>query len=270
MDIKSQKKEAVAFINKHGRRVELVFYGLILVFVAVTPVFLFNYTSYFVSSLIAKIFSGMTFKAIVATLLSAIGPAGGLIVAVLFGVFVTFPVTHAFFRCSYKLYRDGVTDREGLLTKRNGGYFSALRAGFIECGVVFIALLPVIGSVVVSNLLIKRAGEAVASLVIGLFVFIVLASLVLGFCLFLLFKPIFLFGYFSARSENMRSALKKSCKIMKKKESKKLYFAYIKSFLPSLLLALPTFLILFFIDTLPKMIIVYHRLADELVYSDKT
>ena len=42
-----------------------------------------------------------------------------------------------------------------------------------------------------------------------------------------------------------------------------------KSFAPELLLALPTFLVLFFINTLPKMIIVYYKLCDELVYSEK-
>ena len=87
--------------------------------------------------------------------------------------------------------------------------------------------------------------------------------------MFLLFRSLFLFAYFASKGENVGEAIKKSCKIMKTQKAKRYYKSYIKSFLPNLLLALPTFLVLFFIDTLPKMMIVYYKLCDELLYGDK-
>ncbi len=55
---------------------------------------------------------------------------------------------------------------------------------------------------------------------------------------------------------------------MKTERAKSLYKEYIKTFAPSLLLAIPTVTVLFFIDTLPKMILTYYRLADSLEYGE--
>ena len=97
---------------------------------------------------------------------------------------------------------------------------------------------------------------------------IVAAGLALGFLVFMLFRPFFLFGYYTARGEKVGAALSKSFKRMRSARAKQIYYAYIKAFLPSLLLSLATLLVLFLIDTLPKMSIVYFDIADDMAYGE--
>lgn len=269
MDIKAQKKEAVVFLNKRGRRIDLVFYGMILIFATVAPLFFYNYVGYFISSLISTAFGRVSLQQTTAMWLGLIGPIVGAMTAAAFILFISFPAVYFFFQRSYCIYRAGTVENQGLLGGQRGAYWRALSSGFVSGGILLVTMLPVLVFSIVANHLIAGDNEILSSVILGLFVFIVMAGIVVGFCVFLLFKPLFLFGYFSARGQSVRASMSKSLKIMKKPEAKRLYFAYIKSFLPALLLALPTFLLLFFIDTLPKMIIVYHRLSDELVYNEK-
>ncbi len=268
MNIKTEKREAAAFLNKKGRRVNLVFYGLILIFVTVAPVFLYSYVAYLLSVLVTNVFSEMTFSPTIATLISYSGVFLGALVAAIFIVFVTLPLFHSFFGYSYRMYREGSAGKNRFLRSGEQGYFGLLCAGMISVGVLVISLVPIAVFSVIGNSLAVSVNTMVASIAKGLFLLIMVLGVALGFCVFLLFRPIFLFGYFSARGDNVRLSLKKSRLIMKRKGAKQLYFVYMKSFLPSLCLAVPTFLVLFFVDTLPKMIIVYYRLADELVYGD--
>jgi hypothetical protein len=56
---------------------------------------------------------------------------------------------------------------------------------------------------------------------------------------------------------------------MRSPRAKQIYKEYIKAFLPSLLLSVPSVLVLFLIDTLPKMSLVYFEVADEIVYGEQ-
>ena len=42
-NVKELKKEATDFLGKKGRRIDMVFYCLILVFVLISPIFIFYY-----------------------------------------------------------------------------------------------------------------------------------------------------------------------------------------------------------------------------------
>ena len=268
MNIKAEKKDAAVFLGKKGRRADFVFLGIIIIFVTIIPVFLFSYMAYLFSVAVVSIFEGMTFSPPIATLISYSGVILALVLTALFVIFVTFPVFHSFFGFSYRMYREGMAGRSEFLKSPAFGYFGLLRAGAVSVGVLILSLLPVLIFIEIGNYFSVSENSSIAAMAQGLFLFIAILGIVLGFCVFLLFRPIFLFGYFSARGESVRASLKKSRAVMKKKRAKQLYSEYIKAFLPSLLLALPTFLVLFFVDTLPKMMIVYYRLSDELVYSE--
>ena len=269
MDIKTEKKEAVRFLNQKGRRIDLVFFGLILIFVWMAPVFIYSYVAYLVSTLMVGLVGGVEFTQTVAMLLSLVAPIVGVLLAILFLIFVTFPVMHRFFLFSYRMHRCGVAGRCEFFGGDGCRYLKSLSAGSVCAGVMAICMIPAIVFQAIAKSIVNSSDAIISALGQGIFVFVVLFGVFLGFCVFLLFRPLFLFGYLSAKGETVGESLKKSCKIMKNKGAKSLYKSYIKSFVPSLLLAIPTFLVLFFIDTLPKMITVYHRLGDELVYGDK-
>ena len=97
MDIKAEKKEAARFLNQRGRRIDFVFFGLMLIFVWMTPIFLYNYVAYLVCTFVIGFWGHLKFTKLVANLLSAIAPTAGVIVAVLFLIFVTLPVMQRFF-----------------------------------------------------------------------------------------------------------------------------------------------------------------------------
>lgn len=267
MDIKAEKKEAARFLNQRGRRIDFIIFGLILIFAWVSPVFLYNYVAYLVGTLVIGIVGDMQFTKLVADILSAIAPVSGIFIATLFLIFVTLPVMHCFFSFSYRMYRQGIAGKSSFFSGIS--YKKSLVFGSISSGVLIVSFVPVFGACHIAKYITKSSDPLIANLGRGLFIFIVLLGIVLGFCVFLLFRSLFLFAYFSSKGENVGQAIKKSCKIMKTQKAKKYYKSYIKSFLPSLLLALPTILVLFFVDTLPKMMIVYYKLCDELLYGDK-
>ena len=267
MDIKAEKKEAARFLNQRGRRIDFVIFGLILIFVGMSPVFLYSYVAYLVSTIVVGIVGDMQFTKLVADLLSSIAPVSGTIIAILFLVFVTLPVMQYFFFFSYRMYRQGVAGKCSYFS--GGSYKSALALGSISSSVLIVSFIPIIFAYDIAKHITKSPDQMIANFGRGIFAFVVILGIVLGFFVFLLFRSLFLFAYFASKGENVGEAIKKSCKIMKTQKAKRYYKSYIKSFLPNLLLALPTFLVLFFIDTLPKMMIVYYKLCDELLYGDK-
>ena len=268
MDIKLEKKQATRFLGQRGRRIDFLFFGLILIFVWMVPIFLYNYVAYLVSTLIVGVWGHLKFTKLVADLLSAIAPAMGIIIAVLFLIFVTLPVMHRFFSFSYRMHRQGIAGRYGFFSGRES-YSKSLSSGIIPCGVVIACGIPCVIFYNIAKSITRSSNETVATLGKGIFAFVVMVGIVIGFFVFLLFRSFFLYGYFSAKGDKPSLAVKKSCKIMKTQKAKSFYKAYIKSFVPSLLLAFPTFFVLFFIDTLPKMIIVYYKLCDELLYGEE-
>ena len=268
MDIKAEKKEAACFLNRRGRRIDFVFFGLLLIFAWMIPVFLFNYVTYLVCTFVIGFWGHLKFTKLVANLLSAVSPAVGVIFAVLSLIFITLPVMHRFFSFSYRMHRQGIAGREGFFC---GGesYKKSLSKGAVSSGVLILCAVPGILFYNLARLLVKSSDEMISTFAMGIFAFVVMAGIVLGFFVFVLFRPIFLYGYFSAKGEKVDSAIKKSIKIMKTEKAKALYKGYIKSFVLELLLAIPTFLVLFFVDTLPKMTLVYYRLCDELLYGEE-
>ena len=267
MDIKLEKKEAARFLGQRGRRIDLLFFGLILIFVWMAPIFLYNYVAYLVSTILIGVVGDMTFTKTVAEFLSAIAPTVGVLVSVAFLIFVTLPVMHRFFSFSYRMHRQGIAGGYGFFSG-GSSFFKSMCLGSVSSGVLIVCLaLPVV-CYKIGKLIMNNPNETIAMIGKGLFSFIVILGIALGFCAFLLFRVFFLYGYFSARGEKVGTAIKKSCKIMKTQRAKQLYKSYIKAFVPSLLLALPTFLVWFFVDTLPKMIIVYYKVCDELLYGE--
>ena len=264
VDMKLQKKEATAFLNKRGRRIEMILYGLLLVFVIFAPLYLYSYLEYLLITLANAINLTKNWQDILSVALPVFSGACAIISV----IFITFPVFHSFFTHSYKLYRAGLAGAPCYLPRDKGGYDKALRSGAV-LGVIFVlCLLPLILLVSVCRPFAFHEDERIAALVSYLFFLIVAAGLALGFVVFLLFRPLFLFGYYSARGRSVRQSLSFSVKAMRAERAKTLYGKYIRAFLPSLLLSLLTLLVLFFLDTLPKMTMVYYRVADEITYGE--
>ena len=268
IDIKLQKKEAADFLNKKGRRIDLIFFGLVLVFTAIMPFYLFSYVSYsleFVADYIVKA-AGLAEKYL--EIFEIIFIAVSAALAVLLYVFITFPIYSCFFGHTYRIYRNGIAGERKLLCFGPYGYGGALRSGAIIFGVLAICLVPVIFLVDLGMKFASNEGSTLALILNYLFVFVVATGLVIGFLIFLLFKPLFLVGYYVARGKKLKEACSLSVKHMRSQKAKEIYGQYIKSFLPSLLLSLVTVLVLFLMDTLPKMMIVYFNIADEIIYGE--
>lgn len=269
MNIKSKIKEAAEFLGKRGRRIEFIFFGLILVFVSLMPMFLYSYMEY-----LFAIFADYTMDVAGLTVEQADGlftvlNALAFCVAILFAVLVTFPTFYCFFGYSYKLYREGIAGRGRYLDLGERGYLGALGSGAVICGVLAICIAPVIVLVTIGNKLAFVENELVSILVKYVFVVVVAGGLAIGFLIFVLFKPLFLFAYYSARGERTLSAISKSVERMRSPRAKQIYKEYIKAFLPSLLLSVASILVLFLLDTLPKMSIVYFDIADEIIYGEQ-
>lgn len=292
--MKLKKKEATEFLNKRGRRIELILCGLVLVFTAIAPIFIYSYVSELVfwgTDLIADALE-MGKKAEEA--LGIFARVVGWIMAVAFVVFVTCPTYSSYFGFSYKLYRNGMAGN-GVRFPEKKAYIHELLNGGVIFGTLLVSFIPIALLIDLGNLaldaiskkpfinkLIEMIGneevrksisdiitdEKLVSSMEAMFFLLVLVGLVLSFLVFLLFKPLFLVGYFTARGSNAKEAVKMSVEKMRTPSAKSAYKAYIKSFLPALLLSLVSLLTLFFADTLPKMTTVYFRVADEIVYGE--
>lgn len=261
VDIKLKKKEAAEFLGRKGRRIEIIFFGLLLVFVTVTPIYLSAYLEYFFFEILEQIgFEKSVLEFVSSTL--------AILFGVIFAIFLTLPIFYCFFAHSYRTYRNGIAGERKYFAFGKSGYFGAMRSGAVIFGIFALCLIPVIVLVELGRIFASSADKRVATLVSYLFFIIVAVGLVLGFLIFLLFKPFFLFVYYVSKGEKLSRAISQSVKRMSSPRAKQIYWEYIKGFLPPLLLSLATLLVLFFLDTLPKMSIVYFNVADEIV-SDK-
>lgn len=268
-DIKQKKKEAAEFLGRKGRRIEIIFFGLLLTFVSIMPIYLCSYIVFFFEKLneYIKITIKLTDSQsnIMLTALEILA----ICISVLFVIFLTFPVFSCFFKNSYKIYRQGIAGERKYFELGAHGYFGAIRSGAVFFGIFVLCLVPVIALVKIGTALTFSENKAIVDLVECLFIFIIAVGLVLGFLIFLLFKPLFLFGYYTARGKNVLEALKESVKRMRSPRAKKIYGAYIKAFLPSLLLSIATVLVFFLLDTLPKMSMVYFDIAEDIIYGEQ-
>ena len=263
IDIKQRKKEAAEFLGRKGRRIEIIFFGLLLVFATVSPIYLFAYLEYFFCEIADYAIKAMALGAYKQAIeLSCSIVAGAF--AILLAMLLTLPIFSCFFGSTYRIYRDGIAGKRKYFALGERGYFGAIGAGAVIFGTLAICLSPVIALVQLGEHLAKSSDERVVTLVTYLFFLLVAAGLVLGFLIFLLFRPLFLFAYYSARGERVTRALSKSVKRMRSPRAKQIYSEYIKAFLPSLLLSLATVLVLFLLDTLPKMSMLYFDVADEM------
>ena len=263
VDIKQRKKEAAEFLGRKGRRIEIIFFGLLLVFVTIASIYLFAYLEYFFYEIADHLIKTMAlgvYKGAIEISCSIVAGA----CAILLAIFLTLPIYACFFGSTYRIYRGGIAGRRKYFALGERGYFGAMSAGTIIFSVLVICLAPVIALVQLGEYLAKSDDERVVTLVTYLFFLIVAVGLVLGFLIFLLFRPLFLFAYYSAKGEKMTQALSKSVKRMRSPRAKQIYKEYIMAFLPSLLLSLATVLVLFLLDTLPKMTMVYFDVADDM------
>lgn len=269
MNIKLKIKEAAEFLGRRGRRIELIFFGLILVFVSLTPLFLYSYIEYLFAALTEYIVKSAHLTVAQGDSLFLVFSVATLCIVILFAIFVTLPVFSCFFGHSYRLYREGIAGRSQYLSFGKRGYFGAIGSGAVICGVLALCLAPVVALATLGNRLALSENERIVIIVKYLFVIAIAVGLVLGFLIFMLFRPLFLFGYYTARGEKVLSAISKSVARMRSPRAKQIYKEYIKAFLPSLLLSVASVLVLFLIDTLPKMSLVYFEAADEIVYGEQ-
>lgn len=269
IDLKLKKKEAVDFLGRKGRRIEIIFFGLILVFVSLLPIFLWSYLDYIFTTVIEYCTKGVKLTESLNSSLALVAPILSLAIALLFVIFVTLPVFSCFFGHSYRIYRDGMAGERKYFALGEQGYFGAMRSGAVIFGILALSLAPVIILVTLGTHFVFFDDERVSALVSYLFFLIVAAGLALGFLVFLLFRPLFLFGYYTARGKKVGEALSLSVKRMRSPRAKQIYKEYIKAFLPSLLLSLVTVLVLFLLDTLPKMSMVYFDIADDIIYGEQ-
>lgn len=294
--MKIKKANASDFLNKKGRRIEFILFGLLLVFAAITPIFIYTYVDELINIVSHLIFGklNVNMSEAVETVFSVSVSVVSWILAMLFVVFISFPMFSSFFGYSYKLYRNGIAGN-GEHFPQKASYTRSLSTGGIIFGVLFVSLLPLTVLVDVASYILTALGDSemikdflskikneelleffsstlkdgnIAELLSPFFFIVVIVGIVLSFCVFLLFKPLFLFGYFTARGEKAGRALKLSCERMRSPRAKGIYNVYIKSFLLSLVLSIISLLTLFLIDTLPKMTVVYFEIADEIVYGE--
>lgn len=267
-DIKLKKREAADFLNRKGRRIELIFFGLVLIFVTIVPFYLYSYLEYlfwevYTAIKEAKIFTPMYTHLVLSGLLTLAAMCSGL-----FALFVTAPVYSCFFDFSYKIYRDGASGKQRYLSFGKRGYWGAFRSGLIFLLIFILCLAPVILSVIIGKWLATADDVRIVTLVNNLFFILLAIGLAAGFLVFILFKPFFLFGYYVAKGKKVIESLSLSVKKMKNPRASEMYFAYIKSFIPSLLLSLVTLLVLFLLDTLPKMMTVYFDVSEDIAYGE--
>jgi len=269
INIVQKKKDATDFLNRRGRRIEIIFFGLLLVFATIAPIYIWSYVEYVLLNLADWLVKAVNISESVINVIEFCISTFSVCCGILFAIFITFPIYSCFFGHSYRIYREGLAGERRYFAFGERGYFGAVRSGSIIFGVFALCLLPVIVLVEVGTVFVSSDDRRIAMLVSYLFFLIVAIGLVLGFFVFLLFRPLFLFGYYSARGEKVGKALSKSVKRMRSPRAKQIYKEYINSFVPSLLLSIVTLLVYFFIDTLPKMSMVYFDVADDIIYNEQ-
>ena len=277
LDIKLKIKDATEILGRKGRRIDLIFFGLMLVFVTLLPVFVYSYVEYFIYVVLDYL---STVGAISLSVMNQIDVmmVSSVVLAFLAAVcllFIASPVYFSFFNYVYKMYRGGIAGKPQFLPRLNDktgnerNYSYSFFAGMVIFLIFAICLLPLILFVAIVPTLVADADERIIILIKYLFIFGIAAEIVIGFFIFLLFRPLFLFVYYAVRGEKVWRSISLSVKRMRSPRAKQIYKEYIKAFLPSLLLSLATVLVLFLSDTLPKMSLVYFDVADEIIYREQ-
>ena len=261
-NVKELKKEATDFLGKKGRRIDMVFYCLILVFVLISPIFIFYYTQYLVLWGIAALPVKLTNAELLSSVIA-------LAAAIALALFASLPVVHSYFKYSYKLYREGIAGRVSYFSHGKREYGRSLSGGFFIGLFMAACASPLMVLVELLRPFAVHPDKRISSLVSYLFFLVVALGLVLGFGVFLLLRPMFLFCYYTSRGYSVGSSFSMSVKNMRSARAKRLYMDYIKAFLPDMLLSAATLLIWFVIDTLPRMTLVYQRIADEIAYNEE-
>ena len=103
MNIKQKIKEAAEFLGRRGRRIELIFFGLILVFVFFSPLFFYSYTEYLFAKLTDYIATVARLTPTQGDGLSLILNVAALCLSILLAIFVTLPIFSCFFIISIKM-----------------------------------------------------------------------------------------------------------------------------------------------------------------------
>jgi hypothetical protein len=269
LNIKIKIKEAAEFLDRRGRRIEIIFFGLILVFAALAPLMIYAYIEHLFAVLTSYIVGLARLTVVQGNAIYIAFLVLAVFIVLCFLAFFTMPLFSCFFGHSYRLYRNGIAGKSKLFALGKGGYWGAIKAGCVIFVLLAICLAPVIIISFVGSSLAESDNEVIVALVKYLFVFAIAAGLALGFLIFILLRPLFLFVYYTSRGESAGAAILLSVKRMRSHRAKEMYNKYIKSFLPSLLLSLATVLVLFFVDTLPKMSMVYFEVADEIAYCEE-
>lgn len=261
---KQQKNDIVSFLNKKGRRIELVIYSLILLFVVIAPIYIFSYTANLVNYIVALAVSGLKIEGVLLNFLQNSGAIVGSAITLLCVIFISFPVIDFYFKLIYRIYRDGAAGRTLAVGGIEGGYMRSVARGTVFGVSIFCCAMPFIILTEIATRFAGHSDERIAVLASYLFFFVFALGVALGFLVFMLFRPLFLFGYYAARGKKVGESLSLSVKAMRTPLAKAMYKDYIKYFIPYLLLAIPTLFVLFLIDTLPKMMIAYYRMAETL------
>lgn len=269
IDIKLKKREAADFLSRKGRRIEIIFFGLILVFVSFAPIFLYSYLSYIFSHLNAYIVKTAELTAKQGEIGITLFTVLSAVCSLAFVFFLTLPMYSCFFRHSYGIYRDGIAGKPKYFEFGEHGYSGGLRSGAIIFSILVLCLAPAIAIIALCRWFATFDDIRLVALVNYLSFIAVAIGIVFGAFIFLLFKPFFLFGYYTARGKKVTEALSLSEKQMKTPRAKEIYKTYLKAFIPSLLLSLVTILVFFLFDTLPKMSMVYFDIADEIIYGEQ-
>ena len=106
--IKQRKREAAEFLGRKGRRIEIIFFGLLLVFVTFVPIYIYYCTEELFSALVNYICNTASLTADVKHYMTVGSVCLTVLLIVIFAIFISFPAYAQFFSHSYRIYRDSV------------------------------------------------------------------------------------------------------------------------------------------------------------------
>lgn len=261
-DVGELKRDAAELLGKKGRRVDMIFYCLILIFAVIAPIFFF----YYIWNLV---FVGMSYSTLDTQVAEIISFAVALVLSIALAIFAGLPVICGYFKYSYKVYKEGMAGEATYFSREKGSYRRSLLGGILIGIFLAACASPLIVLVNFLRPLATHPDKRISALVTYLFFLAIAAGLALGLCVFLLFRPMFLFCYYISRGIGVGRAISLSVKRMRDVRAKRLYMSYVKAFLPDMLLSLVTLLIFFVVDALPRMTLVYHRVADEIAFDEE-
>ncbi len=238
--LKQTKSVAAKLLATKGNRLRMVGVGILLTFAVMLPVTL-------AMNLSTVFFGGSEVPTEAIPWL-----VGALLVLVLLG---TAPAVCALYRVAYRGYEKAT---EGLGAPAR---MSDLRYGDCLAAGLLILLRPLVIAV-----LFVGACALAALWSFLLYIPLLAAAIALSVLWMRVTAGWFLLQYYVCRGERTRSALRASRTAMKK-DRRRLYGAYVRSFLGQVLLSLLTVGVLLLLWTLPLMMFTYFSLAAKL---DKT